>query len=367
LALVLDQLPYGSPNRLVYCAVDSQLFCPLTLNLQDSGVLVRGNATHRIIYEKPFGSDSVTAQIINQCIEGILEPSQIYRIDHYLAKEFVSNIVIMRCSNALFSSVWDNQHIACVRVIMHEKICLEGRGKFYDHYGALKDVVQNHLLQLFTLVALECPGRLSQVSLTREKSAILQAVQVKQCIVGQYEGYRQEPGVNPNSLTETFAFVELALDTPRWYGVPFYIETGKCLASKRVEIQVIFKGVRPCAFQSGISCSGNILTIRLGPREGFSLILNSKVPNKVWQAMPVIMDFCHDCLYDLDTPQAYERVLCEVISGERSIAVSAEEIEAQWKIIEKAIQQKSILYSYSKGSAGPQEVQELLLCEGYEP
>jgi glucose-6-phosphate 1-dehydrogenase len=361
LAEIIDHI--GARKRLVYCAVGSDLFCPLTSHLVSAGVLVRGNRDHSIIYEKPFGKDAQSARLINLCIEQLLDSSQIYRIDHYLAKEFVSNIVLMRCANILFSSIWDNKHIACVRIIMHEQVCLEGRGAFYDDYGALKDVVQNHLLQLLTLVALECPERLSRGDLSREKTAILQALRVENCIVGQYEGYEQEPNVRAGSTTETFAFLQLALDTDRWRGVPFYIETGKCLGQKRVEIQIVFKGVRPCAFQSEVVCNPNMLTIQLGPREGFTLTVNSKMPGKAWQAMPVKIDFCHDCLYGPETPQAYERVLLEVIAGERGIAVEATEIEAQWDVIDR-ISQKSELYVYKKGSNGPEEVKNLMSCEG---
>jgi glucose-6-phosphate 1-dehydrogenase len=348
-------------NRIFYCATYSQFFCNITKQLAAHGLIEKGDKNHRVVYEKPFGSDVTSAHHINQCIRNYLNDDQIYRIDHYLTKEIVNNIVLLRFANILFEPLWNNRFINHVHVLIGESIGIEGRGAFYDAHGALKDVFQSHLLQLVALVAMDCPASLSDDDSIRDsKAAILQRIRVVKGILGQYEGYRHEPGVATNSMTETFAAVELAIDNPRWQGVPFYVVTGKHLDHKATEIHLVFKSERTCLFGKTQEADPNILIIRVTHEEGFSLRLNAKKPytrGTQGQTIPVLMDFCYRCLFGPETPKAYEILFREIIAGEQSIAVRWDEIEYQWSVVDEAKKMNFPLYSYKKGTRGPEQAE----------
>ena len=345
-------------NRIFYCANFAHFFCTITEKLVSHKLIQPGNPMQRVVYEKPFGSNLSSAHEINQCIMHHLTDEQVYRIDHYLTKEIVTNIVLIRFANILFEPLWSNQYIDHVHILIGEAMGIEGRGNFYDKYGALKDVVQNHLLQLVALVAMDCPSSLKGDGIRDSKAAILQNIRVVSGILGQYEGYIHEKDVAHDSTTETFAALELAIDNPRWKGVPFYIATGKHLDRKATEIHLVFKAERTCFFEKNQDAEPNILIIRVTHEEGFSLRLNSKKPytrGTAGQTIPVMMDFCYRCLFGPDTPQAYEVLLQEVMAGEQSIAVRWDEIEYQWAVIDTIKNMNLPLYIYAKGTRGPKE------------
>ena len=225
-----------SGNRLLYCATVSDFFCAITEHAVQVG-LIKSRATsapwHRIVYEKPFGHDLSSAHTINGCIEKLLDDSQIYRIDHYLTEEIISNIALVRFTNVVFEPLWNNQYISQVQIILNEKVCLDGRGGYYDAYGALKDMLQNHMLELLALIAMEAPKKLTGEQIRNERSKVLSKVRVVDALLGQYEGYLCEPHVTPDSKTETFVAACLMIDNPRWAGVPFFLKTGKCLKKKK--------------------------------------------------------------------------------------------------------------------------------------
>lgn len=350
----LEQKHHVWGNRIVYCALPPHLFCDATETIGRSGLLTRkhNHATpyHRIAYEKPFGSDKASAQKINACIKQWFDESQVYRIDHYLTKELVSNIALVRFANSIFEPLWNAQHIASVQVLLSESVDVEGRGSYYDRYGVIKDVVQNHMLQLMALTAMEEPRELSGDAIRDEKVRVLTATKIVHTILGQYRGYRDEVGVARDSAMPTFAFMELAINNPRWRGVPFYFSTGKRLDHKETVIRITFKTV-VCALRETASCASNYVTIRIFPDAGFALNLNVKKPETVHETTQVAMDFCHSCIFP--TKWEYQRIFEEIMTGESSIGVRVDEIEAAWSITDAIAGRSLPVHEYTSGSKGP--------------
>ncbi len=306
----------------------------------------------RIVYEKPFGDDLKTAKEINKSISKLFHEKQIYRIDHYLGKELVSNIALSRFTNIIFEPLWNNKYIDSVNIKLSENIGVGSRGAFYDKYGAIKDVIQNHMLQILALVAMEQPKELKAEDIRNAKSKILKKVKVKETILGQYDGYTEEKNVDPKSKTETFAALKVCIDNKRWKGVPFYLEAGKYLDKKESLIKIKFKMVK-CLLPENCPTDSNYLIIKINPDEGFYLELNTKTPGKSNQITPVKMNFCQSCLFGPNTPAAYENLLYDVINGDQFAFVRSDEIELSWKIVEQINKNKLKLYKYKKGSTGP--------------
>jgi glucose-6-phosphate 1-dehydrogenase len=354
-------------SRLFYLATGSNFFCPITHNSAEVGLLQRkekhDQAWHRIVYEKPFGHDLQSAHEINECIKKNIDESQVYRIDHYLTKEVVSNIAMIRFTNCVLEPLWSNRYIDQVQIILSESVGLEGRGVYYDAYGALRDVVQNHMLELLALICMESPEKLTGDYIRAERVKVLEKVKFIDGILGQYDGYTDEPHVKKDSDTDTYASLKLAVDTPRWVGVPFYLKTCKNLDKKETIIHIKFKQV-DCLLMRGCPTESNWLTIQISPEETFVLTLNVKKPNTVNQMMPVGMEFCHSCLFGLQTPEAYEVLLEEIVRGEQSISVRFDEIEHAWKLIDVIEKQKLPLFTYEKKSKGPQEEQQFTQKHG---
>jgi len=354
-------------SRLFYVATASNFFCSITHNSSQIGLLQRreekDSLWHRIVYEKPFGHDMQSAHEINECIKNSIHESQVYRIDHYLTKEVVSNIAMIRFTNCVLEPLWSNRYIDQVQIILSESGGIEGRGVYYDAYGALRDVVQNHMLELLALVCMESPEKLTGDYIRAERAKVLEKVTFVDGILGQYDGYQQEAHVQQNSRTDTYASLKLAVNTPRWVGVPFYLKTGKCLDKKETIIHIKFKQV-DCLLMRGCPTDSNWLTIQIAPEAIFLLTLNAKRPDSVDQVMPVGMEFCHSCLFGVQTPQAYELLFEEVMRGEQSISVRFDEIEYAWKIIDVVENQKLPVYGYKKGSIGPQEEEQLAKKHG---
>jgi glucose-6-phosphate 1-dehydrogenase len=347
-------------NRLIYCAVAAYFFCPITQFLSKSGIVKKISKDekiwHRIVFEKPFGLNAQSAHEINECIASHFYEHQIFRIDHYLTKELVANIALVRFTNLILEPLWNNRYIDQVQIILDEEIGVNGRGAYYDTYGALADVVQNHMMELLALVAMESPAKLVGDYIREQRANVLQKVKVVDGILGQYKGYAQEKDVNPDSKTETFAALYLRVDNPRWAGVPFYLKTGKCLDGKQTLIYIKFKNV-DCLLSKACPSESNALTIEISPDSRFALTLNIKKPGRSDEVQPIQMELCHDTFMAPHMPEAYELLFEEIIRGEQaSVSVRFDEIEYAWKVIDTIRAQKFPLYGYEKGSQGPDEI-----------
>lgn len=350
-----------SGNRMVYLATAAAFFCPITEQLAQSKLVTRTRIGkkpwQRIVYEKPFGHDLKSAQEINECIEQHFDESQIYRIDHFLTKELVSNIALVRFTNCVFEPLWNNRYIDQVQITISEKLGLEGRGGYYDKYGALSDVMQNHMLELMALIAMESPEKLTGNYIRDRRIEVMQKIEIIDGMLGQFENYQSEKNVAKDSNTETFAALYFRIDNPRWAGVPFYVKTGKCLEKKETIIHIKFKQV-DCLLTHSCPVPSNWLSMEISPESTFSLTLNVKKPGLSDQVVPVPMEFCHSCIFGATTPQSYEVIFEEVARGEQSVSVRFDEIERAWQIIDRVRKQHFPLYQYECGSSGPKEVTE---------
>ena len=350
-----------SGNRLFYLAAAAHHFCPITHHSAQSGLAQKlaedASTWHRIVYEKPFGHDLASAHEVNACIAKWLNEDQIYRIDHFLTKEIVSNISLIRFTNSVFEPLWNNRYIDHVQIVLGEQVCMEGRGAYYDAYGALRDVVQNHMLELLALIAMEPPEKLTGDFIRKERAKVLEHVAVVDGMLGQYHGYTKEKDVKPDSKTDTFAVLYLTVDNHRWSGVPFYLKTGKCLDKKETVIHIKFKQV-DCLLVRNCPTPSNWLTIKVTPDATFSLQLNAKKPDVSDEIVSVAMEFCHSCVFGPRTSaEAYETLLEEVMRGEQSVSVRFDEIESAWRIIDTVRAKDYPLYTYEVGTSGPKEIE----------
>jgi glucose-6-phosphate 1-dehydrogenase len=357
---------YNLPgNRLIYLATLPQHFKIISQNLKDCGLVNKNKSKSwtRVVFEKPFGHNLNSAKKINNCIKSVFSEKQTYRIDHYLGKELVQNLNVLRFTNTFLEPIWNNKYIDHVQIILSENVGIETRGKFYDKYGALKDVVQNHMLQMLSLIAMEAPKKLQENCIRDEKLKILKSIKTtNNIILGQYQGYKNEKGVNKKSNTETFASLKLFVNNERWKNVPFYFITGKNMKDKVTTIHIEFKQTKCRLFHKVCNFNPNHLTLQIQPEEGFHLHINSKVPGKT-TIVPVKMDFCHECTFGPNTPEAYENLLYDVMKGDQSVFIRSDEIEQQWKIIDKIENTKCKIQIYKKGSY-PEQAKKLIEKEG---
>jgi glucose-6-phosphate 1-dehydrogenase len=327
-------------NRLFYLSIPPHTYGPVIDQLGESGLgsgCQHSTADSRIMVEKPFGRDLASAEELISRMKHSFAERQIYRIDHYLAKETAQNILTFRFSNPIFEAIWDHQQVESIEVTASETIGIEGRAAFYDPTGALRDLIQSHLLQLLTLATMEQPARLDAAGIRREKLALLNAVEPiapnqvhAQAQRAQYEGYTKEVD-NADSITETFARIKLAIDTPRWRGVPVTLQTGKRLDRKNVNITMNFSDRRG---------RFNTLVFRLQPDEGIELDLQAKKPGFNGDTERVVMRFSYQEAFGLTNhPDAYERVLIDGIRGDQTLFASSEEVLASWRILEAVVQE----------------------------
>jgi glucose-6-phosphate 1-dehydrogenase len=349
-------------NRLVYLAIPSSFFCLVTNEIGRSGLIKRAHEDgtingiwNRIVYEKPFGFDLASAEETNECIVDYFRENQIFRIDHYLTKELVGSIVLLRFTNMIFEPLWNQRYIDEVQIIISETLGMEGRGRYYDHYGVLKDVVQNHMMQLLALVAMELPAQLNANDIRDQKAAVLQKVKCVDGVLGQYQGYTSERDVARDSTTPTFAALKMEVNTPRWKGVPFYFKTGKELDRKDTSIQIKFREV-PCSLREQCIYTSNFLTIQISPESNFSLQLNIKQPGTTFEVTPINLSFSHNYVFRAATPAAYEVLFEQIMMGEQSVSVRFDEIEYAWKVIQEVESLHLPQYSYPQGSMGPKEL-----------
>ncbi len=376
LAEHLTALENGDANRLFYMALPPTLFPAIIDNLGTSGQLHENGGWRRVVLEKPFGTDLQSAQQLNLQVHKGLNESQIYRIDHYLGKETVQNILFTRFANTIFEPLWNRTYIDHVQITVAEKVGLEHRAGFYDGIGVLRDMFQNHLLQLLTLVAMEPPASFSASHLRNEKVKVLSAIQPMtpeqvsaNTVRGQYKGYRSEAQVNPNSTTPTYAALRLYINNWRWKGVPFYLRSGKNLAEKQSQIIIQFKEP-PLAMFPMQTMKPNILVLYLQPDEGLHVRFEAKAPDTVAETRSVDMEFRYSQAFGQTAiPEAYERLLLDAIQGDASLFTRADEVETAWSLIDPILQtwethQTPPLAVYRPGSWGPPEGYELLARDG---
>ena len=390
----IDQERGGKGNRLFYIASAPSFFDDILDHLKQAGLSdnVEGRWS-RVIVEKPFGTDLPTAQHLNQVVNRTFEERDTYRIDHYLGKETAQNIMVLRFANAIFEPLWNNNYIEQVQITCAENLGMEGgRGGYYDQAGALRDMVQNHLLQLLSLVAMEPPTDLSADGVRDEKVKVLRSMRqwdtpelvAENVVRGQYTaghvdgkpvvGYREEDRVDPESNTETYVAVKVLLDTWRWSGVPFYIRVGKQLPKKATEISIHFKNPPSVLFNAladGVP-SGNVLVIRIQPDEGISLRMVSKLPGSSLRLEPVKMDFRYSTSFGKGSPEAYERLLIDSMAGDATLFARRDEVEEAWRFIdhiENAWHDSSEppkMTEFVAGTWGPKEADDLLAAEGHK-
>ena len=367
-------------RRLYYLSVSPELYPQLSGHLGEAGLSKEDGGYRRLIIEKPFGHDRATAVALNEALHKHWREDQLYRIDHYLGKDTVQNILVFRFANTLFEPLWNYQYIDHVQITVAEKVTVGRRGAYYDGSGVLRDMLQNHLLQILTMVAMEDPTRFTAENLRNEKMKVLTAIQVpgerKACnsvVLGQYAGYHSEPGVPANSKTPTYAAVKLELENRRWHGVPFYLRSGKGLKSRYSEVMIQFRCPSHLMFPlpptEVLQC--NRITLMIQPNEGIRLNFQTKVPDVDGVRLkPRDLEFDYKHAYDdRALPESYERLLLDAMQGDASLFMRADEIERAWEIIDPIIAASSRPDAappeeYAVGSQGPACADAMLEVDG---
>ena len=362
----IDRFFGQSANRLFYLSTPPFLYPIITAQLGQAGLNQHDSGWTRIIIEKPFGRDVESAQQLNQQVHAVFDESQVYRIDHYLGKETVQNILTLRFANAIFEPLWNRNYIDHVQITVAENVLVGTRAGYYDKSGVLRDMVQNHMIQLLTLVAMEPPAAFNARALRDEKVKVLQALRSPEfgnAVFGQYEGYLQEKGVSSNSQTPTYAALRLYIDNWRWQGVPFYIRSGKGLSQKVSEITLEFKQVPHLLFPQKTTLSRNHLSLCIQPNEGVHLNFATKQPGSGMQTAPVDMEFYYASHFgDTALPEAYERLLLDAMQGDASLFTRADEIELAWRFIDQlTTNSPTQLHAYPVGSWGPDAADTMLM------
>ena len=383
----LDAKVGTNGNHAFYLSIPPKAFAQVCQQLKRSGLADAGpDEFRRVVIEKPFGRDLQTSRELNEVVESVFPPDSVFRIDHYLGKETVQNILALRFANMLFEPLWNSNYIDHVQITMAEDIGVGGRAGYYDGIGAARDVIQNHLLQLLALTAMEEPVSFDAADLRAEKEKVLSAVRVPKDIAkhtarGQYSGgwqggenvtgFLDEEGMNPKSVSETYAAMRLDINTRRWAGVPFYLRAGKRLGRRVTEIAVVFKRAPQQLFaESQTSALGqNALVIRVQPDEGVTIRFGSKVPGVGMQVRDVTMDFGYGHAFTEASPEAYERLILDVLLGDPPLFPRHEEVELSWKILDPIVsfwEQKGKPEQYRPGTWGPSSADEMMARDGRE-
>ncbi len=366
----------GHPDRIFYTSTPPSTYGGIAEQLAAAG-LNHSDGSTRLVIEKPFGYNLESAQKLNEIVLANFDESQVYRIDHYLAKETAQNIAALRFANTIFEPTWNSQYVDHVQITMAEPMGVEGRGSFYDETGVIRDVIQNHLLQLVALTATEPPSRYDAKSVRDEKVKVFQAmacVNPQDAVIGQYRGYRDEPDIDENSRQGTYAALEFSITNWRWAGVPFFIRSGKGLKAKSSEIVVVYKRPPHIPFELRGAVKPDRIVLRLQPNEGISLRFIAKKPGQGVSLSRASMDFFYDDEFSTNGRDAYETLLEDVMAGDATLFMRADEVEAQWRIIEPVISTWENTIdepaSYERGTWGPEEA-DMLMAKGgrrwYQP
>ncbi|EEI71091.1 glucose-6-phosphate dehydrogenase [Lentilactobacillus hilgardii] len=368
-------------NRVFYISMAPNFFGTVAKNIKTQGLLSNNSGFNRLVIEKPFGRDFESAKELNDELSNAFEEDQIFRIDHYLGKEMIQNIEAIRFGNTIFEALWNNRYIDNVQVTLAEKLGVEERAGYYDNSGALRDMVQNHIMQIVSLLAMEQPVAFKDTDIRAEKVKALRSLRVYNVAeastnfvrgqygaVGESKAYRDEDGVPKDSNTETFVAGKLLFDNYRWSGTPFYIRTGKKLADKFTRVDVVFKKPLVDIFsfpQSGKALlNANVLTIYIEPTQGFSLVVNAKNSEQGFHTEPVNLEFLEDSKRTKETPQPYERLIHDVLKGDGTNFASWPEVASAWKFVDQIRRvwdiQQPMFPNYIPGSMGPVSADELL-------
>ncbi|MEU2889724.1 glucose-6-phosphate dehydrogenase [Streptomyces albidoflavus] len=381
----LDKEQGTGGNFAFYLSVPPKFFPKVVQQLKKHGLADAPEGSwRRAVIEKPFGHDLASARELNEIVHEVFAPDQVFRIDHYLGKETVQNILALRFANTMFEPLWNRSYVDHVQITMAEDIGIGGRAGYYDGIGAARDVIQNHLLQLMALTAMEEPASFEANALVAEKAKVLGAVRLpedlgKDTVRAQYSagwqggekalGYLEEEGINPRSKTDTYAAVKLEVDNRRWAGVPFYLRTGKRLGRRVTEIAVVFQRAPHSPFDTTTTeeLGHNALVIRVQPDEGVTVRFGSKVPGTSMEVRDVSMDFAYGESFTESSPEAYERLILDVLLGDANLFPRTEEVELSWRIldpIEEYWDTHGKPAQYPAGSWGPKEADEMLARDG---
>ncbi|MGZ4149383.1 MAG: glucose-6-phosphate dehydrogenase [Actinomycetota bacterium] len=349
-------------TRLFYLAVPPEAFLPIVEGLAAAKL---NSPTSRLVVEKPFGDSLGSARHLTSQIHKHFSESQVFRIDHYLGKETVQNLVVFRFANSLWERVWNRDAIDSVQLTVAESIGVEGRAGYYEHAGATRDLLQNHMLQVLAFLCMEPPRALEAEAFRDEKTKLLKTVrpiEPSEAMRGQYDGYRREDGVAPDSQTETYIAARVWIDNWRWEGVPFYLRHGKELPARDTEITVTFRQAPEYLFRElelG-HIPSNHLTIRIQPNEGMSLAFQAKVPGPGYELQTVRMDFDYEGSFMHEPAEAYERLLHDAMCGDHTLFTRADAVERAWEIVTPLLEHPGTLYPYEAGTWGPKEADELI-------
>lgn len=365
-------------NRVYYLATAPEFFKSICENLDNVGLLSK-DVISKVVIEKPFGKDLMDAKLINTVLEKYFEEEHIYRTDHYLGKEMIQNILIMRFSNSIFEPMWNSKYISNIQINVSESIGIAERASYYENSGALRDMVQSHLLQILSLVAMEPPLSKSTECIRDEKVKLLRSLKCfdeddieNSLVLGQYisngeeNGYREEIDVSPMSTTETFIALKISIDNERWNGTNFYIKTGKRLKKKSTEVVIEFRNDSNYILYKD---QPNLLKIKIQPEEGMLLSFNLKDPSRNEGIMNRQMEFCQNCLINYKSIEAYEKIVMDAIDGDQSLFARWDELESSWRFIDKINgyikDRQDLLKFYPALSNGPKESDEMIKKDAY--
>ncbi|MHB1394796.1 MAG: glucose-6-phosphate dehydrogenase [Clostridia bacterium] len=378
----IDDTMSTKGNRLYYLSVAPSFFETITINLQKHNMAENSGSWQRLVIEKPFGQNLETAKYLNSVISDVFPPESVFRIDHYLGKEMLQNLLVIRFGNAMFESIWNSRYIDNIQITSNETVGIENRAEYYDSAGALRDMLQNHMLQLLALVAMEAPAGIDAKSIKDEKVKFLRTLgkmnldAIRSNVLrGQYSdgllngqpiaGYRNENGIDSSSNTETFIAMRLFAGNFRWGTMPFYLRTGKRMPEKTTNIVIEFKSLPEILyFKEYKGMQPNLLEIRIQPKEGISFSFNAKKPGTMNEITNVKMDFCQNCIYETNSPEAYERLIADTLRNDQTLFTSWDEIEASWGFVDNIAKEwqteQPNFPNYHPGTWGPVEADELL-------